>query len=206
MSSPTINNGAIVLYKNNGKSNKKKSYNNKNYVKKNNDYKFNKDGNKGNKYNVSMKVNPSCNKIWNKLSNSIKYDYEKNITNNSSVTPLMIEKYTDYFKYIMLHTNNIVIKNTNVLISSVINIQNKIFNNERGLLILIESQRNKQIFLCYKKTDCIKYNLKDINVLSKDCIYKGNIIYKISIGINGNNKTLIFESKRERNKFMSLLK
>lgn len=216
MSSPTINNGAIVLYKRRSvtQTDKSKKFDGKkkNYDKmsQKNHKSSSKNESRANNYNISMKGNPSCNKIWNKLSNSIKYNYEKNITNNSSVTSEMIEKYTDYFKFIMLHTHNIdsfIKKNTNVLISSVINIQNKILNNERGLLILIESQRNKQIFLCYKKDNCIGYNLNDINILSKDSINKEKLIYKISIVINGNiNKTIIFESKRERNRFTSLVK
>lgn len=218
---------AIVLYT--GKPNQSKKKNNSSFHKKGNshghvhglDKKFNTNSKKSflekkitknnetKSVNVNMKTNPHCNKVWDKLSNSVKYHYEKNISNGHNISEDMIEKYTYYFRFIMLNTNNIITNvsgKDNILISSIVNISNKLKKNEVALIFLIKNFNNKKIVICCKnKTNT--YDLDEVDILSKDSLEKDDIKYKMSIVVNNTKiKSIIFESKRERNSFLYLLK
>lgn len=199
-------NNQLVVYR--GNQNKQiKKYNKKHNQnqKANNNHKYNQQQNN----QLGIKTTPACQKVWNKLSNNVKYRYEKNIDQGLNITHDMIEKYSDYFKYIMLHTNNIgsfIDNKTFVNVASIVNIEN-IMSNERALLVITTNQGEKKIRLLKKdKMKLYEINNK-FNILSSDSMYKEKIIYKITFMKNcSKSKPIIFESQKERNKILTLCK
>ena len=199
-------NNQLVVYR--GNENKQiKKYNKKHNQnqKAHNNHKYHQQQNN----QLGIKTTPACQKVWNKLSNNVKYRYEKNIEQGLNITSDMIERYSDYFKYIMLHTNNIgsfIDNKTFVNIASIVNIEN-MMSYERALLIITTNQGKKNIRLLKKdKMKLYEINNK-FNILSSDSMYKEKIIYKITFMKNGSkSKPIIFESQQERNKILKLCK
>lgn len=188
-------NKQIRKYKGKHNQNKKAQNNHKNQQKQNNQF--------------GLKTTPACQKVWDKLSNNVKYRYEKNIDQGLNITHDMIEKYSNYFKYIMIHTNNIgsfIDNKTFVHVASIVNVEN-MMSNERALLIITTDLGEKKIRLLKKdKMKLYEINNK-FNMLSSDSTYRDNIIYKITFMKNGSkSKPIIFESQQERNKILKLCK